>query len=419
MPQAIGATRRNLTLGLLLIVNALSYLDRQVFTLFQDDIKKELLLNDMQLGLLSGLAFALFYTVAAFPVARYADHGDRRLVIAVSVAVWSAATAACGVAQNFVQMLLARVGLAAGEAGAGPAAASLLTDIYPPQRRTIVLSAGLAASSVGLSGGLALAGWLSNFFDWRAVFLLVGLPGLAIGLLVWLMAAEPRRMERAASAAPRKAQLGETMRIMAGNPSLRWVALVLMTVPVTGFSLIIWGASFFRRVHGMSAEQTGFWLGGAMLGGLVIGNLLAGWLGDKFGNARPAFNGVLAAVGLLVAFPFALAFALSGNAYVALVCFMVVKFMMTLHLGPIMSLSFAQVPHNMRATMSAMINMFIGIAGTGIGGTLAGVLSLAFAAQHGDMSLRYALAILSGCLVIGGFAALMAGRTVVPHPDAE
>lgn len=416
----VSPARRWVTLALLLVVAALSYIDRQVFTLFQDDIKAEFGFSDSQLGLLTGLSFALFYSIAAFPVARYADRGDRRLVVAASVIVWSAATAVCGVATGFWSMMLARIGLAAGEAGAGPASNSLLTETFPPERRVLVISSMLAASAVGLSGGLALAGWLSRFFGWREVFLVVGLPGIGLGVLVWLFAVEPRRARGAAVPAKVNAiGLGEVLKTLAGSTSLRWVALVLTTVPVTGFALIIWGASFFQRVHGLDKSTTGFWLGGAMAGGLVIGNLLAGWLGDRYGKAKPQFNGILAGAGLLIAFPFALLFALSNNVYVALGCFMVVKFMMTLHLGPIIALSFAQVPLAMRAMLSATINMFIGLAGTGVGGTLAGVLSQGFGPTWGDMSLRPALAVLSGCLLVGGAAAFMAARTVRVHPEAE
>lgn len=406
--------RRNLTLALMFGVAILSYVDRQIFTLFQDDIKAELGLNDSQLGLLTGLSFALFYTIAAFPIARYADRGDRRMTVAVCVIVWSLATALCGMAQNFWQMVLARIGLAAGEAGAGPASNSLLTDIFPPERRTLVISSGLAASSIGLAGGLALAGWLSTFYGWRTVFLILGLPGVLLGLLVWIASAEPRRGQGERVAAPKQSSIREVLTTMAGNTSLRWVALLLTMVPITGFSLIIWGASFFQRVHGMSKAETGFWLGGAMAVGLVIGNLLAGWVGDKYGKANPGFNGWFAGLGLLVAFPFALIFALTGNPYIALACFVVVKFMMTLHLGPIISLCFAQVPLSMRAMMSATISMFIGLAGTGIGGTLAGYVSQMYAPAYGDKSLQPALATLACCLVVGGIAAIMAGRTAKP-----
>lgn len=408
------SSRRGLTLGLLVVVAILSYVNRQVFTLFQDDIKVELGLDDAQLGLLTGIAFAAFYALAAFPIARYADRGDRRLVIAICVSIWSIATALSAFAHNFWQMLLARVGLAAAEAGAGPAGLSLLTDIFPKDRRTTVISIMLAANAVGLSGGLALAGWLSQWYDWRTVFLIVGLPGVGVGLLVYLLAAEPRRRGAVAAVPPRQSSVGEVLRTMAGNPSLRWVGLLLCMVPLTGFAFILWGASFFQRVHGMDKTETGFWLGGAMAAGLVIGNLVAGWVSDRYGKANPRFNGWFAGIGLLVSFPFGLYFAISDNAYVALACFVVVKFMMTLHLGPIIALCFAQVPEQMRAMMSATINMFIGLAGVGLGGTVAGFLSRYFTPGYGDLSLQPSLATLSFCLLVGGVAAIMAGRTARP-----
>lgn len=414
---SVSSGRRHLTLGLLVIVAILSYVDRQVFTLFQDDIKAELGLDDGQLGLLTGIAFAAFYAIAAFPIARYADRGDRRLVIAVCVSIWSAATALSAFAFNFWQMLLARIGLAAAEAGAGPAGLSLLTDIFPKERRTTVIAVLLAANAVGLSGGLALAGWLSQWYDWRTVFLIVGLPGIGVGLLVYLLAAEPRRRGVAGPRTIQQTSPGEVLRTMASNPSLRWVGLLLCTVPVTGFAFILWGASFFQRVHEMDKTETGFWLGGAMAAGLVIGNLVAGWVSDRYGKANPRFNGWFAGAGLLISFPFGVGFALASDPYVALACFVVVKFMMTLHLGPIISLCFAQVPVEMRAMMSATINMFIGLAGVGLGGTIAGYLSKAFTPAYSVLSLQPALAIMSGCLLVGGAAAIMAGRTARPLAD--
>jgi MFS family permease len=417
--NCIAPWRRNLTLGLLFLVAAVSYIDRQIFTLFQDDIKSELGLDDGQLGILTGFSFALFYALAAFPIARYADRGDRSLIIALCVAFWSAATVACGAAASFTQMLLARIGLAAGEAGATPAANSLLVEIFPPNRRVLVISAMLAASAVGLSGGLALAGWLSTFYGWRTVFVIVGAPGILLGLLVWLFAAEPRKGKGAQSVATvSKLRPLEVVRIMASSTSLRWTGLLMLSVPLSGFAMILWGASFFRRVHGMSVAEVGFWMGGMMAVGLVLGNLCAGWIGDRYGTENPRFNGWLAAIGLFTAFPFAMAFCFVESPYVALGCFVFVKFLMTLYLGPSIALCFAQVPVAMRAIMSATINMFIGIAGTGIGGTLAGYLSAALEPRHGDQSLRYALAITSTALLVGGVAALMAGRTAKILPES-
>ncbi|QKS00296.1 MFS transporter [Sphingomonas sp. CL5.1] len=412
--MTVTLARRWVTLALVLIVAALSYVDRQVFTLFMDAIKRDLALSDRALGLLTGLTFALFYALAAFPIARYADHGDRPRVIALCVVIWSIATAACGLATGFWQMALARVGLAAGEAGAGPAGQSLVTDVFPPERRVTVLSAILAASSLGLSGGLALGGWLSTMFGWREVFLLVGLPGIAVGLAVWLFAIEPRRTGGGEGAVTPLGSLA-VLRAMAAVRSLRWIGLSVAAVPMTGMGYLLWSPVFFQRVHGFSVAETGFWLGGATLVGLVAGNLVAGWLGDRFGRDDPRFNGRLAGISLLLSFPFALIFALADDRYVALASFLVMKFLMTLYLGPTIALAFAQLPASMRAMTAATINMFIGIAGTGLGGFLVGALSDAFAG-YGAASLRYSLAVISFGLLAGGFAGWRAGATARPLP---
>jgi predicted MFS family arabinose efflux permease len=371
-------------------------------------------LSDTQLGLLSGLSFALFYALAAFPIARKADVGDRSRIVAICVIIWSAATAFCGLASSFWQMLLARIGLAAGEAGAGPATSSLLIEIFPAERRTLIIASLLAATSIGVSGGLALAGYLSQYFGWREIFLLLGLPGIALGVIVWIFCAEPRRHMADAAAAPKRQAVLPLLRHFATIPSLRWSALVLMTVPITGFALIIWGASFFQRVHGLDKAETGLWLGGAMAAGLVIGNLFAGWMADRYGVNRPRFNGWFAGVGLLIAFPAALLFALTAHAYVALACFVVVKFMMTLHLGPILSICHSQIQADQRATFTAATNMIIGLAGTGVGGTLAGMLSSYFTRDYGVLSLQPALAVLAIFLLVGGVASVMAGIRARP-----
>ncbi|MFZ4745924.1 MAG: MFS transporter [Sphingomonas sp.] len=417
--NAVAPARRHLTLALLCVVAALSYIDRQVLTVLMEAIKTELVLTDTVLGLLSGFSFAIFYVFAGFPIARYADRGDRRLVIALCVAVWSAATAACGLAQNAWHMALARIGVAAGEAGAGPAGYSLATEIYPIDRRVTVISILLAANSVGLAAGLALTGWLATMFNWREVFFIVGIPGLGIALAVWLLAAEPRRGRGAVAVTAPVIRLGKVFAVMARSTSLRWVAVLLIAVPITGFGFLIWSPSFFQRVHHLSVEQTGYWLGLATLMGLVFGNLAAGWLGDRYGKDNPRFNGALAAGGLLAAFPFALIFVLAPDVRVSLAAFAVLKFLMTLHLGPIMTLCFAQVPKEMRAMMSATINMMISLAGIGLGAFLVGRLSDSFQLRYGDQSLRYSLLVICFGLLVGAVAAFMAARTARPLATQE
>jgi MFS family permease len=407
--------RRNVTLGLVVVVGALSYIDRLVFSVFQKQIGEELRLSDTEIGWISGTTFAVFYILAAYPIARYADRGDRRMVIALSVAVWSLATAACSLAMNGVQMALIRIGLAAGEGGAGPAAQSLLLGIFPKERRTLVISCMLAASAVGLGLGGVIAGQLSRAFDWRMVFVIVGLPGLLVALAVWLLAVEPRRDGGAAVEVPEPQQpFLSVIRQIASLPSLRWAALAIISISATGFPFLIWSHDFYQTIHHMDPHQSGNALFVPITGGLVLGNLLAGWLGDRFGAGNPRFLGRLAAIGVLVAFPFGLAVALAPTTLLSLAAFFVFHVFITLHLGPLQALSFSQIPVTSRAMLGATINTIITLCGIGIGTFLLGAVSTHFKSEYGDLSLRYAYVVMAFPMLLGALAALMAARTARP-----
>jgi len=410
--------RQLLTLSLVAIVFALSYIDRLVFSVFQKQIGQELSLSDAELGWISGTTFAIFYILAAFPIARYADRGDRRLVISLCVAVWSLATAACSLATTGAQMALVRIGLAAGEGGAGPAAQSLLLGIFPKERRTLVISCLLAASAIGLGLGGVIAGQLSRAFDWRMVFVIVGLPGLLVALAVWLLAVEPRRDGGgfADQSEPQRPFLTVLREIIA-LPSLRWAALAVISISSTGFPFLIWSHDFYQTIHGMDPHESGNALFIPITGGLVLGNLLAGWLGDRFGANNPRFLGRLAAAGVLIAFPFAFGVALSGSALMSLTFFFIFHVFITLHLGPLQALSFSQIPVTSRAVLGAMINTIITLCGIGIGTFLLGAVSTYFKAEYGDLSLRYAYMVMAFPMLIGAAAALMAAKTARPIQD--
>ncbi len=407
----VSRSRAYITLALVVCVYALSYIDRQVFAAFMTDIKADLSLNDTELGLLAGTTFSIFYLLAAFPIARYSDRGDRRLVIALCVSVWSLAAAACGTAANGIQMAFYRIGLAAGEGGAGPAGQSLLLHLFPKHQRTLVLSCLLAASSIGLGSGLVISGFLSQSYDWRQSMIIVGLPGLLVGLAVWLFAAEPRRKAGSVLVPPPQVPLAEVFRSLGRSPSLRWVALTIVSVSMTGFPFIIWSSHFYQTVHHMTVKESGEALFIPITGGLVAGNLLAGWLGDRFGKGDPRFYGRLASAGLVAAFPFGLAVALLPDARASLACFFIFHVLITIHLAPMQALAFAQVPIAMRAMLGATINMIITLCGIGIGTFMVGALSDIYVARFGELSLRYALLTVCFSMLVGAASAIMAARS--------
>lgn len=406
--NGIPAWRRHSSLLMLGLVAALSYIDRQAITVVQTDIAAEFTLNDTQIGLISGLGFALIYGLAALPIARFADRHDRAHLIGGSVVFWSIATAACGLVGNAWHLAAARMTMAVGESGASPASLALMTDLYSKRRRGLVIGYFQAANAVGLSMGVVLAAWLASFMDWRGVFLALGLPGILLGAIALVLVVEPRR-GGGPGAAHAPMPVGDVIRTVVGAPALRWVALLCFFVPMAGFGFLMWGNSFLERVHGYEkADLRQF--GYAILVGLVAGNLAAGWASDRFGQHSASFKGGLAAFGLVAAFPFALGFAFVPDPVIALFCFVGLKFFMTLFMAPIIALCCDLVPAAMRATMIAMIGLMMIVNGQGIGTTVVGMMSDAYTQMFGDVAVRYALATISVNLLLGAVCAYMAGQ---------
>src|SRR5687768_16882052 len=178
-------------LVLLLVICAFNYIDRLALGLVLQDIKVDLSLTDTQLGLLSGIAFALFYSIMGIPIARWADRGNRVAIITFTTALWSAAVALCGVASNFVQLLLIRIGVAVGEAGCTPPAHSLIADYFTRAERPRAVAIYMLGGQLSVVGYL-WAGWLNELYGWRVTFMLLGLPGLGLAALAWLTLREPR-----------------------------------------------------------------------------------------------------------------------------------------------------------------------------------------------------------------------------------
>ena len=403
--------QRHTSLWLLGIVTFLNYVDRQAFSVVQDDIKAEFALSDTMLSLIAGPGFAIIYALAALPIARYADTSDRPRVIAACLGVWSLATAACGMVGNAFQLLLARMTLAVGESGSGPASVSLLTDVFSEKRRTMVIAFMQAWSSAGLSFGVVLASFLAALFDWRGVFFVLGLPGVLLAIIVFVFVLEPKRHPEYDASRHPVVSLRDAAKLIISKPTLRWVAVICVCSAMIGFALLMWGPSFLRRVHGFDKAAVS-WLGWAIGLGLVAGNLTAGWLGDRFGQKNLKFNAYLACGGLGLAIPFTFGFIFSPSPVWALACFVVSKFMLTLYLAPVISVVFAIVPLSMRATMSALINMTLILAGIGFGTFVAGIISDAYTSTFGDESIRYALATVSLVLFIAVLASLMVARTL-------
>ena len=184
---------RKYALVVLTLVYTFNFIDRQLLSILQESIKVDLSLSDSQLGLLTGFAFAMFYVTAGIPIARFADRSNRRNIVAVSVGLWSAMTAVSGLVQNYGQLLAARIGVGVGEAGGSPPSHSIVSDIFPPEKRASALAFYSTGVNLGILFGFLFGGWLNEFFGWRVAFMVVGIPGVLLAILVRTTVREPIR----------------------------------------------------------------------------------------------------------------------------------------------------------------------------------------------------------------------------------
>lgn len=411
--------RAHLSLLLLALVYVFSFIDRQAIAILIEPIKREFGASDTAMGLLTGLAFGLLYAGLGVPVGKLADRASRRNIVAVCCTIWSLATMACGVAQQFWQLFVARMTVAVGEAGGMAPSISLVSDLYPPRQRSLVISLFMMGPHVGVLIGLGLGGWIAQHHGWRATFLWFGAPGIVLGLLVWWLVREPRRggFERgvsgaAASDEPLLPQLG---RLLA-EPALRNICLACGVAGVSGYAYGVWTPSFLVRTHGLTLAQAGLLFGVASGVGAVAGSLFSGWACDRLVQRDRRWQLRLPLVGVALAIPLAMAvflwpagggWRIGGVPLPAPILF-VLAFGFFASWWP--SLSYSAVSQMVapgeRGTAAALLNLFITLFGVGGGPLLTGILSDLLTPRFGSESLRYALVIALALMLftVGFFA---------------
>lgn len=291
-------------LGLLALTYAFSYMDRQILSILFEDIKSEFLLSDMQLGLLSGLAFAVFYSTLAIPVARFADRANRISILSTALAIWSAMTVLCGTVTNFAQLVLCRIGVGVGEAGATAPAHSVISDYFQPAQRSTVLAVYSLGTAVGALMGLALGGKIAEQFGWRTAFFVAGVPGLALAVLVKISVHEPVRgrlddpatlvaRSAAGSAEIARAPIRSTIAVLWKNAVYRSVTIAHVLAVFVSYAISSWLPALYLRQFDLGQNEVGVtvglinFLGGVP--GLLLGGILANLLGMGFGPLLTGF----------------------------------------------------------------------------------------------------------------------------------
>ena len=384
---------RYYVLAVLTLVYAFNFIDRQLLVILQEPIKAELDLSDTQLGLLTGFAFALFYVVCGIPIARWADKGVRRTIIALALTVWSAMTAVSGLTQNYLQLLLARVGVGVGEAGGSPPAHSMISDIFDRKHRATALSIYSVGIYIGILGGFLLGGWVAEFFGWRLAFFVVGVPGVLLAILLRLTVHEPPRgwsegtTHHVASAPP----LVEVAKLLWSRRSFRHIALAASLQAFIIYAIGNWLPSFFLRSYDIGIGQLGTWMALTTGFGGGIGSFFGGWLADRLG-ARDSrwYLWAPASLTILTA-PLLLVLLTTDSLYFALCLVAPFNFLTAAYLGAVLAVSHNLVGLRMRALTSAILFFTINLIGMGLGPTSVGMLSDLLTGSGVDAPLGYAM----------------------------
>lgn len=404
---SVGNTR--FALVMLTIVYAFNFIDRQILVILQESIKTDMGLSDAQLGLLSGFTFALVYVVAGIPIAYWADRGNRRNIVALSLTVWSGMTAISGFAQSYGQLLLARVGVGLGEAGGSPPSHSMISDYFPPEKRGTALSFYSMGVYIGILLGFLLGGVIADAFGWRMAFVVVGAPGVIFAVILRLTVKEPERGRwEDDNTAHQNPSLSSTLRILRQTPAFWYIAAGAGLISYVGYGNGNFFPSYLVRNHNMSLAQVGVTL--ALVSGIfgMAGTLLGGYLGDRFGRTDVRWYLWIPALGGILAFLPGLYVLLTDNTTMALGVQAIVTLLHTLYLGPCIAMAHMLVPSSMRAMASAVLFFILNMIGLGLGPFATGLLSDHLQPIYGDNGLRYAM-VITACVGLLGILSLYLG----------
>ncbi len=396
---------RHYPLLLLTLAYTSSHIDRGIINILMPSIKEAFDVSDTMLGLLGGFVFAVFYAVLGVPIAIWADRGNRRNIIALAVTIWSGMTAACGLAGTFTHLALARIGVGIGEAGSSPPSHSMISDLYPKEQRSTAMAVYSVGVYVGAMIGLVVGGYVVQNYGWRETFMVVGLPGLVIAVLVRFTMQEPERGALdglAVVETEAKKSAGEMFRMYVGNMALvflhlwstrsvRHIIIGVTLVSFVGYGGLIFGPSFFARSLGLDMTKIGLIIGltAGFVGG--TGAILGGYLADRLSRTDMRWNAWIIALAKIIGMPLFIIFYMSTNLAIMIPVYIVSSVLGAFYLGPSFAMIQSLTPPHMRALASAVMLFVLNFIGLGFGPLTVGMLSEYLKPVYGVESLRWAL----------------------------
>ena len=387
---------RNYVLVMLTLVYVFNFIDRQLLVILQESIKKELHLSDTQLGMLSGFTFAIFYVTMGIPIARIADRGNRRNIVAISLGLWSLMTACCGLARNFIQLLLARIGVGVGEAGGSPPAHAMISDYFPPRKRSTALSFYSSGIYFGMLIGFLMGGYLNQNLGWRTAFFVLGLPGIVFSLLFYFSVKEPRRgsTDEGARMPAETQSFGQVIKLLYSKKTFVYLALATALHVFCIYGLANWAPSFLQRLHGLKSSETGSLLGPTFGIGGAIGSFAGGFLTDRFGKKDKRWYLKIPAYAIIISIPCAAGALFLQNTFLSAACLGLCVLLQSMYLGPSIAVAHSLVPASMRSLTSAILFFALNFVGLGFGPLVVGMISDLLAPSLGVESLRWAMSII-------------------------
>lgn len=413
-PTEVGATQTWLAVFLLGLVHTVSYMDRQVLVVLAQAIKDDLRLTDTHIGLLTGVSFAFFYTIAAVPIAHLADRVNRIRIIAAACSVWSIFTVATAFATNFTQIALMRIGVGAGEAGSAAPSMSVIADRFPPAQRSRATGIFLLGAPAGVMLGTALGAAIGAAHGWRSAFIMLGAPGLLISLVILVLLREPQRgaTETGTFDAPTNISFMDTARALFVRQDLRWLTIGCALCSFVSVGIANWGPTYLIRSKSMTLMEISVYFSLAASISIAIGLSGSGILADRLGKGDARAYAWLPALGMAIGLPFFIGAVLAPGWELSLSLLFVPMCMASAMFPPAVTFVQNNAVPSQRATSVAVFLLVVNLTGFGGGSLFVGVISDFVASRGVGDPLAVAISTLSLFFIPAIGALLLAARAI-------